>query len=153
MPHAVPPRTAVARVFVPEAAHCWLMPQQETLKHSKAVLIQSLVGVTAPFPQSWCTQGFVCALQASLVGMRFDFKCNCASLTIFLWLLLCPWSWGYVFFGGIQYAPVDGYLAASCNFGILAEDELTSFYSTILHFLRRIQRYALTCSVYPLKRI
>ena len=26
-------------------------------------------GVTASFPQSWCTQGFVCALQASLVGL------------------------------------------------------------------------------------
>ena len=64
-----------------------------------------------------------------------------------------PLAMGYVFFGGIQCAPVDDYLAASCNFGILAEDELTSFYSALLHFLRRTQRYALTSSVYPLKRI
>ena len=34
----------------------------------------SLLGVTAPFSGSWCTQGFFYALQVSLVGMRFDFK-------------------------------------------------------------------------------
>ena len=39
------------------------MRMQETLKHSKGVLAQSLVDVTAPFPEFWCTQGFVCALQ------------------------------------------------------------------------------------------
>ena len=36
------------------------------------------------------------------------------------------------FFGGIQHSPVDGCSAVSCNFGVLAGDEHTSFYSTIL---------------------
>ena len=39
-----------------------------------------------------CTR-FVSALQAALVGTRFDFKCNCTPPTVLLWLLLCPWSW------------------------------------------------------------
>ena len=66
-------------------------------QHLKAGRAQSLVGVTAPFPGSWCAQGFVCALQASLMDIRFDFKRNCAPPTILLWLLLCPWSWGLFF--------------------------------------------------------
>ena len=56
-------------------------------------------GVTVPFPWSCCTQGFVCALQASLAGMRFDFKCSCAPPTALLWLLLCPCC-GYLFLVG-----------------------------------------------------
>ena len=56
-------------------------------------------------------------------------------------LPLLPSCWGFSFalgcgvsfFGGIQYSPVDSCSAASCNFGVLAEeDECTSFYSTIL---------------------
>ena len=39
---------------------------------------------------------------------------------------------GVSFLGGIQRSPIDGCPAASCDFGVLAEDELTSFYSTIL---------------------
>ena len=36
------------------------------------------------------------------------------------------------FSGGIQHYPVDGCLAVSCDFGVLAgEDERMSFYSTI----------------------
>ena len=81
---------------------------------------------------SWCTQGFVWALWASLVGMGFDSKCDFAPPTILLGILLCPWMWG-IFFGGIQHSPVDGCSAVSCNFGVLSgEDEHTSFYSTIL---------------------
>ena len=39
---------------------------------------------------------------------------------------------GVSFFGGIQYSPVDGCSAASCNFGVLVgEDEQMSFYSAI----------------------
>ena len=54
-------------------------------------------GVTVPFPRSCCVQGFVCALQAPLVDMRFDFKCDCALLIVLLGLLLCPWLWGIFF--------------------------------------------------------
>ena len=41
---------------------------------------------------------------------------------------------GVSFFGGIQHSPVHGCSAASCSFGVLAEeDECMSFYSTILN--------------------
>ena len=39
---------------------------------------------------------------------------------------------GISFFDGIQHSPVDGCSAASCKFGVLAEDEHTFFYSVIL---------------------
>ena len=80
----------------------------------------------------WCTQGFVWALQASLVGIGFDSKCDFIPPAILLGLLLCPWMWG-IFFGGIKHSPVGSWSAVSCNFGVLAgEDECTSFYSAIL---------------------
>ena len=85
---------------VPMAGHCWFTSPQKTLKHSKVGLAQSLVGVTAPFPLPWGTQGFACAHQGSLVGMRFDFKCSCVPLATLLWLLLCPWLWGIFFLVG-----------------------------------------------------
>ena len=47
---------------------------------------------------SWCTHGFVWALQASLMAMGFDSKRDFAPPTILLGLLLCPWTWG-IFFG------------------------------------------------------
>ena len=66
------------------------------------------------------------------MGMRFVSKHSFALPTVFLGLHLCPWTWD-IFFGGIQYSPVDACSAASCDFGVLAgEDEHTSFYSTIL---------------------
>ena len=57
--------------------------------------------------------------------------------TILLGLLLCPWTW----FGEIQHSPVNGCSAASCNFGVLTEDECTSFYSAILSyfFIKKLQ--------------
>ena len=58
------PRLAVPRAPASVAGHCWPVPLQETLKHSKADL-PSLCGA------SWCAQGFVWALRASLVGMGF----------------------------------------------------------------------------------
>ena len=55
-------------------------------------------------------------------------------------LPLLPSCWGFSFalgcrvsfFGGIQHSPIDGCSAASCNFGVLTEDELTPFYSSML---------------------
>ena len=58
-------------------------------RHSNTVLAQSLWG-------RWvlvCTR-FVWARRVSLVGMGFDSKCDFAPPTIFLGLLLCPWTWG-----------------------------------------------------------
>ena len=83
---------------------------------------------------SWCAKSFVWTLWASLAGagIEFDSKHDFAPPTVLLGLLLCLWIWG-IFFCGIKYSPVNGCLAASCNFGVLSgEDECTSFYSTIL---------------------
>ena len=87
--HATPPRSAAVRAPVPVAGPCWPVPLQETLRHSKAGLAQSPVGVFAPFPWFWCARGFICALWASLAGMRFDIKHDCAPPTVLLGLLLC----------------------------------------------------------------
>ena len=127
MPHTVPLRSAAARTPVPIAGHCRSVPPQETLKHSKAGLVQSLVGITALFPGSWWAWGFVCTLWASLAVMRFDSK-SCWDF----------FALGHrvSFFCGIQHSPVDGCSAVSCNFGVLSgEDEHTSFYSAILRHI------------------
>ena len=42
---------------------------------------------------------------------------------------------GVSFFGGIQHSPVYDCSAASCNFGVLTEDEHMSFYSALLSIL------------------
>ena len=54
-------------------------------------------------------------------------------------LLLSSWGFSFAlgcwlsFSARIQHSPVDGCLATSCDFDILAgEDEHTSFYSSIL---------------------
>ena len=53
----------------------------------------SLCGVSG----SWCTQDFLWALWASLVGMEFGSKCDFAPPTILLGLLLCHWTWRIFF--------------------------------------------------------
>ena len=66
-------------------------------KHSKSGLAQSLLGVTAPFPGSWCTQGF-CLCPLSISG-RYE---------VWFWMRLrpsydlveaspCPWVQGIIF--------------------------------------------------------
>ena len=50
----------------PVAGHCQPIPPLETPGHSRASLGQSLVGSLLLSPGSWCTQGFVCALQESV---------------------------------------------------------------------------------------
>ena len=67
MPHTTPPRSTEDSGPVPVAGHCSPVPPQETLKHSKAGLAQSLVEVTAPFPGSYCTQAF-CLCPPSIFG-------------------------------------------------------------------------------------
>ena len=42
---------------------------------------------------SWCTQGFVWALRASLATMEFNCKCSFAPSSILVGLLLYPWTW------------------------------------------------------------
>ena len=58
-----------AELSAPDTApgHCRPTPLLETLEHSQARLLgQSLVGLLMLSPGSWCTQGFVCALQESV---------------------------------------------------------------------------------------
>ena len=57
-------RTAVVSAPDPVADHFW--PLLETPGHSRASLSQSLVGSLLFSPGSWCTQGFICALHASV---------------------------------------------------------------------------------------
>ena len=59
----------------PTAGHCIHMPPPETPGHSQASLAQSLVGSLLLSPGSWCTQGFVCALQESVSPVLWKF-CN-----------------------------------------------------------------------------
>ena len=70
--------------------------------------------------------------EPSSISSRYE-VCDFALPTILFGLLLCPWTWDIVF-GEIQHYPVNGCLAATCNFRVLAgEDERMSFYSTILN--------------------
>ena len=59
-------RAAVLSVPNPAAGHHWPMPPPETPGHSRTSLGQSLVGSLLLFRGSWCTQGFVYALQESV---------------------------------------------------------------------------------------
>ena len=61
------------------------------------------------------------------------FYCDCAPLTISLWLLLCIWMWG-IFFGEFQCLAVNDGSAVSCDSSALARgSDHTSFYSAILN--------------------
>ena len=59
-------RTAALIDPNPAAGDRRSMPPLETPGHSRASLGQSLVGSLLLSPGSWCTQGFVCALQESV---------------------------------------------------------------------------------------
>ena len=59
----------------PAAGHCQPMPPSETPGHSQASLAQSLVWTRFLSPGSWCTRGFVCALQESVSPVLWKF-CN-----------------------------------------------------------------------------
>ena len=75
---------------------------------------------------------FVCALGATLAGMRSDSKCDCTPPTVLLWLFLYPWTWVIVSWW-IPTLPDHDCSALNCDFGVVSrEDEQRSFYSTIL---------------------
>ena len=57
------------------AGHCQHTSPPETPGHSQENLGQSLVGSLLLSPGSWCTQGFVCALQESVSLVLCKF-CN-----------------------------------------------------------------------------
>ena len=55
--------TAALSAPDPAAGRCQPTPLQETPGHSRASLIKPLVGSLLFLSGSWCTQGFICALQ------------------------------------------------------------------------------------------
>ena len=59
-------RTATLSAPNCAAGHHQPTPLPETPRHSWASLGQSLVGSLLLSPESWCAQGFVCALQESV---------------------------------------------------------------------------------------
>ena len=65
-PHGAPPRTAAISVPDPTAGLSQPTSPAETPGHAQASLDWSLVGLLLLSPGSWCTQGFVCALQESV---------------------------------------------------------------------------------------
>ena len=67
--------TATLSAPNPAAGHHRPTPLLETPGHSRASLGQSLVGSLLLSPGSWCTQGFVCALQESVSLVLCKF-CN-----------------------------------------------------------------------------
>ena len=79
------PKSATPRASVPVADHPQPVPPQETLKHS-------FVSVSVGFRVLVHTR-LVWALRVSLAGMGFDSKCEFASPTILMGLLLYPWLW------------------------------------------------------------
>ena len=88
---------------MPESLSLWQATADSCLcrspSNSQSHVCLSLLWGPALFPPSWCTQGFVCALQASLAGMRSDFKCNCPLLP-FVAASPLPLDAGYLFLVG-----------------------------------------------------
>ena len=65
--------TAALSAPNPAAGHQQPMPLPETPGHLRASLGQSLMGSVLLSPGSWCTQGFVCALQESVSSVLYKF--------------------------------------------------------------------------------
>ena len=124
--------TATLSAPDPAAGHCQPMPLLQTPGHSQASLGQSLVGSLLLSPGSWCAQGLfepseclwrVWGLILNVISPLFP---SC-------WGFSFAFGCGVVFCSGIQHSPLSGYLAVSCNFGVLAgEHECRSFYFTVL---------------------
>ena len=123
--------SAAPRAPASVAGHCWPIPLQETLKgRSGSVSVGSPVAHKVLFEPS------------ELLWQVWGLNLNGVSP-------LPPSCWGFSFalergvsvFGEIQHSPVNGPSAASCNFGVLAEDECTSFYSATLScfFIEKLQ--------------
>ena len=126
MPHIASPRSAAVRAPDPMAGHCWSMPLQETLKHSRQVLLsffwRLLLFSLGPGMHNFC----LCPWVSLMVG---DFILNAiAFLLPSFWCFFCACEHRVSFFGEIQHSPVYGCSAASCDFGVFTgEDEYTSF--------------------------
>ena len=150
-----------SRVYFPVLCKFWQLCGgvngdllQEGLCHTQGCCTQSLCPCSRPpqtrtstgdaqtqiclrlcgVPGSWCTQGMfepsehLWQVRGLILNMTSPLLPSCWGFSFAL-------GRGVSFFGGIQHFPVDSCSAASCSFGVLAgEDELTSFYFSILHF-------------------
>ena len=74
-------------------ADLWLHRRHSTTQRQ---VLLSLWGTSG----SWCTRGFVWAVQASLASVGSDSKCDFTPPTILLGLLLSDWMWGIFFLVG-----------------------------------------------------
>ena len=109
------------------------------------------LGMLSPFTRSPGWKAWQGPRTCVMVGELLWYYCSpvCGSPTCWEWdlilslifapFLLSSYSFAFVlghgisFFAGFQCPPVNGYSAASCDFGVLTEkDECTSFYSAIL---------------------
>ena len=115
MPHTMWPRSAVPVAPVPEAGHCWPIPPQKTLRHSKAGLTQPLWGLWVLMCTSFClsplgisgrygvwfqiqffpSYHLVGASRLSLnIGYLFLEGSNILLLTVFQqWVVILKFSW------------------------------------------------------------
>ena len=121
MPHSLRLRSATARAPGPVAGHCWPVPPQESRKHSKAGLAQSVwpLGpgahkvLFAPSHRLSRVRGLILnmilALPPSCWGFSFALGCGVSS---FWWDLTSSSWWLFT---------VDGCSATGCNFGLLQE--------------------------------
>ena len=134
MPHTVPSRSVAARTPVSTAGHCWLCLHGRPSNTQRQVWFSLLWGSLhlslgphehevsfAPSKHLWKLWDLILNAIASLIPSCWDFSFALGH--------------GVSFFGGIQHPPIDGFSAASCDFGVLAGDEHMSFYPTILIFM------------------
>ena len=102
-----------------------LLPEPLSL-HPQAGLAQSLRAAMAPFPGSWSHEVLFAPskrrwwVRGLILNAIAPLLLSCCS---FFFALRRRIS----FLGGIPHSPVDGCSAADCDFGVLAEDEHTSF--------------------------
>ena len=71
----LPYSTAAVSACDPVAGHCQPTALLRNPKYSQAILAQSFVRTLLLYPGSWCTQGFLCALQESVSLVLWKF-CN-----------------------------------------------------------------------------
>ena len=71
-------QTAAASATVPVLNSSWPMPPQNTVQHQQVTLVQSPVESLLLSSESYCLQGFVCALQ----DWSLCFPQSCGSLVI-----------------------------------------------------------------------
>ena len=107
------------------ACHCWPVPLQETLKHSKAGLALSLVGSLGPGAHKVLFEPSKCLwwVWSPILNIILPFIPSC-------WDFSFAFGCEVSFSGGIQHSPVDGCSSASCNLEFL-QDETSACPSTL----------------------